>query len=161
MQYSSILTASAGILSCLPRLLPLIYYPPPTARHLPAGLHGREELLCLQYTCNTIPSVSHYSAVLHGQYTDSAHLILSSPADAVKMEEYCTSGCISWRRCDIDSSLSVTDNAETTLNQVVQQSQQAREREQQLNQQLTETSEQVCIVHELKIDGSHCNRTSN
>ena len=23
----------------------------PTARHLPAGLHGREELLCLQYTC--------------------------------------------------------------------------------------------------------------
>ena len=34
---------------------------------------------------------------------------------------------------------------------MVQQSQQAREREQQLNQQLTETSEQVCIVHELVI----------
>ena len=40
LQYSSILTASAGILSCLPRLLLLISYPPPTAHHLPAGLQN-------------------------------------------------------------------------------------------------------------------------
>ena len=40
---------------------------------------------------------------------------------------------------------------ENTLYQVVQQSQQAMEREQELNQLLTETSEQVCIVHELVI----------
>ena len=58
LQYSSILTVSAGTLSCLPRLLPLISYPPPTARHLPAGLYGREELLCLQYTCTTAQCLS-------------------------------------------------------------------------------------------------------
>ena len=61
LQYSSILTASAGTLSCLPRLLPLISYPPSTSRHLPAGLHGREELLCLQYTCTTAQCLSLYS----------------------------------------------------------------------------------------------------
>ena len=75
VHYSSILTASAGILSCLPRLLPLISYPPPTACHLPAGLHGREELLCLQYTCTTAQCLVTIAAVLHGQYIDSAHSI--------------------------------------------------------------------------------------
>ena len=39
-------------------------------------------------------------------------------------------------------------DTENTLNQVVQQ---ARDGEQQLNQRLTVTSEQVCIVHELVI----------
>ena len=38
-------------------------------------------------------------------------------------------------------------DTETTLNQMVQQSLQAGKRE----QQLTETSEQVCIVHDLVI----------
>ena len=76
VQYSSILTASAGTLPCLLRLLPLISYPPPTSHHLPAGLHVREELLCLQYTCTTACPVSvTIAAVLHGQCIDSTHSI--------------------------------------------------------------------------------------
>ena len=80
LQYgSSILTSSpgtsAGTLSCLPRLLPLIFYLPPTARHLLAGLHGRKKLSCLQDTCTTAHVSLTIAAVLHGQYIESTHSI--------------------------------------------------------------------------------------
>ena len=61
--YSSILTASAGTLSCLQRLLPLISYAPPTTRHLPARLHERGAVMSAVhlYHCATSVTIIYYS----------------------------------------------------------------------------------------------------